>query len=282
MWKTALGINGFGSSNIYYKKNITLDQIIRLGEELHFDGIELFPNPEPYPTTREKIDKAIKFWKSLSIKPFSLQGGSQEGIPGHPDGKIRKKYIDDLKFQIEFAYELGAEFVGVWSNLPIEGVSNEDSVKFCIDSYNEILEFAQDSGLYLAAEPEPVLIFNSQEVMEMVVNEINSPDFTIIYDFSHANILSEGNPIEFMNAFRGKIGHVHMTDNDGTCRIINGNQESSTHLPCGEGNLDLEGILRNLKKIGYDRWIQIDTWQDVDPFHGTKAGKKFLDQLPLW
>ena len=54
---------------------------------------------------------------------------------------------------------------------------------------------------------------------------------------------------------KGKIGHIHLIDSDGTLH----NDETSTHRPFGEGLLDFDAIMPALNQSGCNSpWWAID------------------------
>jgi len=97
----------------------------------------------------------------------------------------------------------------------------------------------------------------------------------MIFDPSHSTLLGGGDPFVFLKQFRGRIGHVHFTDTDGTCRE-NG---TSKHMTLGDGKLDLLGMLRELKNQRYDKWIMMDLWQIPDIYRAAIVGKQKLDAM---
>jgi sugar phosphate isomerase/epimerase len=73
------------------------------------------------------------------------------------------------------------------------------------------------------------------------------------------------------------IGHTHLCDNDGTCSTFE--SRSSTHLPLGHGSLDWQALLTQLIDGGYKKWLDIDVWEQRDPFRASAIGKHALDDF---
>ena len=75
---------------------------------------------------------------------------------------------------------------------------------------------------------------------------------------------------------RGKIGHIHLIDSDGTLH----GDETSTHSPFGEGVLDFSVLLPELKKSGVPHnWWTIDLCFWPDAWAVTERCKKAVDSL---
>ena len=72
----------------------------------------------------------------------------------------------------------------------------------------------------MAIEPEPNLILNggglrdSLDDVNHILNMIKSKNLAILYDISHVNIISHGDPVGFLKALRGRVSWVHVADND--------------------------------------------------------------------
>ncbi len=54
---------------------------------------------------------------------------------------------------------------------------------------------------------------------------------------------------------------------------------SSKHLVIGEGNINFKEILKDLKEDDYDGWIEIDVWQNPDPFQCSLVNKTVIDTI---
>jgi sugar phosphate isomerase/epimerase len=130
--------------------------------------------------------------------------------------------------------------------------------------------------MYVVTEPEPVMAIHTLDLLEQVVDSIGSPNFRLIFDPSHSTLLGGGDPFVFLKKFRGRMGHVHFTDTDGTRRGRNG---TSKHLTLGDGTVDLLGTLRELKNQNYDKWIMLDLWNIPDIYRATIVGKEKLDDM---
>ncbi len=70
-----------------------------------------------------------------------------------------------------------------------------------------------------------------------------------------------------------RIGHVHLTDTDGT---LSG--PTSTHLPCGEGHCDIPASLAVQWEGGYAGWIMIDGWVMEHVYRAARKGKQSIDE----
>jgi sugar phosphate isomerase/epimerase len=70
------------------------------------------------------------------------------------------------------------------------------------------------------------------------------------------------------------IGHVHLTDTDGTLY-----EGTSKHLACGDGHCDIEKSLHILYKGGYRGWIMIDEWMIKDVYDACRKCKNAIERV---
>ena len=128
-------------------------------------------------------------------------------------------------------------------------------------------------------ETEPTESFCNLTIAETVIDEVNQPNFKLLFDFAHIDVLTNGSPLKALRQFRGKIGHIHLADNNGTRWTSSKEGMSSKHLMIGEGNLNIKEILEELRNMDYDGWIQIDVWQNPDPFQCSEVNKIVVDNI---
>ncbi len=274
-WRTGVGLNGFMSSQRSYGYKMDITQVLKLIKSCGYDGVELAPWPRPYPRTPAEARTLKKQYDDIGLQILSLQGMSRGGSCGSADSGRREKYLSDLKRQVDMLASWGCEFIGVWSGGPA-GPGSQEYCKRTVDTWSRLTQYATERGMYVVTEPEPVMAIHTLELLEQVVDSIGSPNFRLIFDPSHSTLLGGGDPFVFLKKFRGRIGHVHFTDTDGTRRGRNG---TSKHLTLGDGTVDLLGTLRELKNQSYDKWIMLDLWNIPDIYRATIVGKQKLDDM---
>ncbi len=273
-WKTAVGLNGFESVRSYGYR-VDLQEVLEFIRVCGFDGVELVDWPEPYPQTEEEARAVKRMYDRLGLEIMTLQGRGLDGDCGSPDAASRSRYLVHLKHQVDLLHGWGCQFIALWSGGPV-GPGSEEFCKRTADTWAKLTEYAWQYGMYVTTEPEPVMATHTFELLHKLVNWIDSPHFYVTFDPSHSTVMGNGDPMSFLREFRGRIGHVHFTDTDGTCR---GEGGTSKHLTLGDGKLDLLALLRELKDQGYDKWIMLDLWMLPDIYRGAYVGKKRLDAL---
>jgi sugar phosphate isomerase/epimerase len=84
----------------------------------------------------------------------------------------------------------------------------------------------------------------------------------------------KGGVAEFARLLKGRIGHVHVIDSDGT---LHGN-ETSTHRPFGEGHIKFDEVLDAITRdAGYtSEWLTVDLCFWPQAWEVTENARKFL------
>jgi len=127
-----------------------------------------------------------------------------------------------------------------------------------------LLKIAGDYGVKIAIEnvPEPYpFLMKSVEDFTKFYEEINE-DIGLVFDVGHANL--NGQIERFLTAFKCKIVHMHVHDNDG---------KSDLHLGIGFGNIDWKNVANALERISYNKTVIIESVEHV------KESKERLKQL---
>jgi sugar phosphate isomerase/epimerase len=120
-----------------------------------------------------------------------------------------------------------------------------------------------------------------------LVKEVGHPNFSVLFDTCHAWMCAvegarqvgaketlRGGIAEFARLLKGKIGHLHLIDSDGT---LHGN-ETSTHRPFGEGKIDFDETLDAIIKEGRyaGDWFTIDLCFWPEAWEVTEKAQEFL------
>jgi sugar phosphate isomerase/epimerase len=136
-------------------------------------------------------------------------------------------------------------------------------------------------------EFEPGFVFNKPEEIVRMHQEVRHPNFSIMFDTSHAYMCGvkgarqhgkrdvlPGGVAEFLDKLQGRIGAIHLIDSDGTLH----HDETSTHRPFGEGLIDFDRLAPKLLSVPNIEWWTIDmcfwagSWDLVDASRQFVAG----------
>lgn len=286
--KLALGENGFIFGQPWHDR-YEKKQILEFAAEQGFDGIELHQYYEPY--KRGDESKIRKEYEDYGLEIPCIQTGGAGGrfSPISPREESREKFVEALSGLIEFAHGLGAK-VAVLSppmmlnpEVIMAGYTHEQMVGLYIDACSQLVETAEKNDVVMAIEPEPQMLLNGgfirkpvEDVVELL-DSIQSKYVAINYDTTHIYRLSKGDPVGYLKALKGRVGWTHLADNDGSATPY---LLSSTHLVFGEGNVDMQGVMKTLKDTcGHLEWLDVDVWENPKPFETARENKRILESI---
>jgi sugar phosphate isomerase/epimerase len=93
--------------------------------------------------------------------------------------------------------------------------------------------------------------FNTVEQLSELLRPL--PELGLHLDIGHANLLVSHNTTEaLLEAFAGRLRHVHLHDNKGG--------SADLHLPLGTGTVDAPQHVRALQAAGYDGTITLEVF----------------------
>ena len=217
-------------AGIEFELEKTLDFIENL-------GIEYAELVHQYPA--EFIDSEIL--ESYSLK-YSIHAPFMDVNIASPQDQSRLNSIAQIKSSIDLANEINAEAVVVHPGL-ISFLANKyfkkEVYEFANQSIKEIGDYAKNLGVMATIENmpnfEPMIYQNIADLNQLLVE--NEMHMTL--DIGHANHVGYA-PDEMIF---DSIKHVHVHDNLG---------DDDSHLPLGEGSIDLKYIIDTLESKNYD------------------------------
>jgi sugar phosphate isomerase/epimerase len=264
----------------YANNPVPFEEVVDRLAALGFDGVELggFP-PHPNPddlTTRSQREEVTALIKSKGLEWSGLAANLWgEKLINTDD---TSKYVAEFDKNIAFCKDLGIDCIRVDTVQPptiFDEVDADTARKRVVDTWKVCAAKAADSGVRVVWEFEPGFAFNKPSDIERILGEVNHPNFTVEFDTCHAHMVAgvgarqpgqketlPGGALELAQRLRGKIGHVHVIDSDGTLH----DDETSTHAPIGDGILDLPTLLAELDSGGLptDWWcIDLCFWPDA-------------------
>ncbi len=127
-----------------------------------------------------------------------------------------------------------------------------------------------------------------------VLDAVPHDNFGVLYDTSHGHMCAvvgarhngekeilPGGQLELIEKLSGKINHIHLIDSDDSChKDANGEDETSMHLPFGEGVVQFGPIVERLaaESLAHDWWtIDLCFWPDA--WEATERCKKSVDEF---
>ncbi len=236
------------------------------------------------------VADAIIDERHRSILPDRLWGD------GDPEG-VRQRCAEEVKNTARAAKKFGVKVVNGFTGSPVwhllyffppttDAMIDRGFEEFAA-RWKPILDVFEQEGVKFALECHPAEIAYDILTAERALKALDGHKaFGFNYDPSHF-VHQLFDPVEFINAFPDRIFHVHVKDSKVT--LSGRNSILGSHLQFGDyrrgwnfvspghGDIDLEGIIRALNRVGYDGPLSVE-WEDsgMDREHGAKDAVEFI------
>lgn len=167
---------------------------------------------------------------------------------------IRDASVTEVFKALDLAARIGAEkavlhpgyLTGLMTFTPDVGK------RYAFESLEKILQRAGELGVAVCLEnmfPRAGHMYRPEEFAE-TLRQI--PGLMMTLDLAHASVRApRGQIAAFVKVAHGRIGHVHVGDNNG---------QEDEHLPVGAGRVDVAGGLAAIKASGYDSTITLEVF----------------------
>ena len=278
----------------YAANPVPFDEVIGKLSDLGFNGIDLgsfppHPTPSAFPTKSARADLR----KQVADRGMDIAALAADLWSLHLlDTDDSTEYLTALRTNLRFAADLGIDCVRVdtvQAPTIFETVPVQVARERLVGTWKTAACDAADLGIRIVWEFEPGFAFNKPSDIVGILDEIDHPNFSALYDTCHAHMCASvgarqpgdretrpGGALELAQKLRGKIGHIHLIDSDGTLH----DDETSTHAPFGDGVLDFGALLTELSHSGCPGdWWTIDLCFWPDAWAVTERCKAEVDRL---
>ena len=211
-------------------------------------GIKYF---EPRVIDGKNVSNLNKYETATLKKIMGCYGITVSSI-GSPIGKIKTTddfdaHFDLFKNTVEVANTLGAKYIRAFSFFMPENEKPEDYTGFVVEKLGKMVEYAAQNGVVLLHENEKGIYGNIAVRCKTLFEQIKSDNFRAVFDFSNFVECSQ-DTLEAYDMLKPYIEYIHIKD----C-IKNGHV-----VPVGFGDGNVEAILKDLYKNGYDGFLSLE------------------------
>lgn len=236
---------------------------LRAISAMGFDFVELTveqPKSSPEALRRNK-DEIVQATRLLGVQllghvPWSFELGQpylQSIFPYHRSIGVAQIHGSRIEEAIKTCHGLGIKKITVHPPILTAETRRSEGrriIRQFVEAANIFVSTAKSLGCTVLIENLDEEAFTMKDFEELFA-EIPELGFTL--DIGHANIGKlENNSIDYIERFRDKLGHVHLSDNLGGYGDL--------HLPLGTGTIDFAKILRKIEAIGYDDTITLEVF----------------------
>ena len=297
MGKIRLSIGSWAYCFGPYKDHpVPFDTVIEKLAALRFDGVELGGFP-PHPNPAECASKPQRDELRRKLAGYGLAfSGLAADLWSFPivTQDDNSAWMAAFETNLQFATDLGIESIrfdtvsppDIFEKEKIDPRRGWDRV---VKTFRAAAEKAAGRGMRTVWEFEPGFAFNKPSEIVRLPDEVGQKNFFVLYDTCHAHMCAAvgarqpgerealaGGAFELLGRLRGKIGHVHLIDSDGTLH----NDETSTHAPFGQGVLDFDRLIPAIVASNLlTNWWTIDLCFWPNAWEVTADAKTFLDRM---
>lgn len=278
----------------YQSHPVPWNEVIQNLKAMGFDGVELggfppHPNPDDMPS-KEQRQELVKQMKDIGLAFSGLAANLWGQKLINTDDTT--PYINEFRKNVDFCVDTRIPGIRVDTVQPpsvFNEVDPDTARKRVVETWKVCAREAADKGIYVTWEFEPGFAFNKPSDIFRILDEVDHPNFGVQLDTCHANMVAKygarqpgeketlpGGVVELIQRLGDKINHIHLIDSDGTLH----DDETSTHNPFGEGELDFDAIIPALNKcnVPHDWWtIDLCFWPNA--WDVTKKCKEGIDRL---
>ncbi len=283
----------------YQENPVDFETVVKKLGELGMDGVEFgafapHPNPDSHKTRGQR--KELKDLVHSHGLEFS---GLAANLWMHKVASVADAgpYVAEFAKNLIFAEDLGIDCIRIDTMEPPDvfektGVDPGLGRERILAAWKLCADLAADRGVRVVWEFEPGFVFNKPSEILSITEEMldaGCGNFGVLYDTCHAHMCAAvgarqtgdcetlpGGALELLQKLRGKIGHVHLIDSDGTLH----DEETSTHAPFGQGQLDFDRLIPEIVDCGCPSdWWTVDLCFWPDAWEVTEESIRFLDGM---
>lgn len=163
----------------------------------------------------------------------------------HAEGRARR--VAFLQRAVDIGQILGAEAVSFWAGVPLPGVDRGEAAEWLVEGVEQVLEHAETRGITAALEPEPGMLVETLD--DWTLLQARLPQLRLALDLGHCLVTQEREPAAAIGEFTAKLGTVAIEDM---------RRGDHTHLPFGEGDMDIPACLDALEAVGFARLVCVE------------------------
>jgi sugar phosphate isomerase/epimerase len=273
----------------YASHPVPLQQVAREVKAIGFDGLEITGRPHAFPDDFPTFGQRRELARMLADEGIAVAslGGPVGG--GSPLVIEPTAYLDSLRKYLAFCVDTGITSLRVSSGRLPANLNVDEAFARLVDVWRPAAELASQFQVRLLWEFEPNQFPSRPHDVNRLARIIDHPNFKVIFDLSHAYVVSvagtaEPKPSEplsggipaFIRLLKGQIGRLHLADTEGMVGAGGG----SLRRQLGEGRVDFRAALAALRETrDGDDWWTLDLHGEADATATAHQAKAFMDAL---
>ncbi|MDR6787706.1 sugar phosphate isomerase/epimerase [Sphingomonas sp. BE138] len=248
--------------------NHRLDDALRLIADCGYDGVALtldHHHLDPFaPTWERETERIAALLADLRLGSVIETGARYLLDPRRkheptllaPEADGRARRVAFLHRALDIAAMLGSETVSFWAGVPQPGVDRAEAHRWLDEGVARVLDHAEKAGVDASFEPEPGMLVET--VADYDALAARHPRLRLALDTGHCLVTQDVDPAEAVRACAARLGTVAIEDM---------RRGDHTHLPFGEGDMDIPAVLTALDDIGFERLVCVELSRESPRAH---------------
>lgn len=279
-------ITRFGFPPTFDDSVRALYEIKELGYHSAELEVDIDENLEDYIRKEQIMKSALK---ELDMQVSGVIGVVQQGFS--TDDTTADKALEKFKTLCGFISRIGTKYAIICTYMPAEiklvkgteiyrgspplQLELPKDFKWsqfwanAVKRFKKMAEVAKEHGLDLIIENRVGDFASTSEGLLNLLQQSGMDNVGLLLDIAHMNATKEHLEIAISKC-ANYIKYVHLSDNDGT---------SSKHNAFGNGNIDFKRVLKSLKHIGFNGYINVDVGGVSDPKLAYLESRKSLEAI---
>ncbi|GAA3709141.1 sugar phosphate isomerase/epimerase [Sphingomonas cynarae] len=175
-------------------------------------------------------------------------------VTANPAGRARR--VAFLARAIEIGAIMGAETVSFWAGVPKPGVTRADALDWLDAGLAQVIDHATRLAMPVSLEPEPGMAIETVADYDLLA--ARHPDLRLALDTGHCLVTQDIAPDAAIHAYADRLGTVAIEDM---------RRGDHTHLPFGQGDMDMPAVLTALTAIEFDRLVCVELSRESPRAH---------------
>lgn len=262
-------------------KEISWSERFALAKELGFDFIEMSIDETDerlarLTWTKTEIAELREEMFASGIRINSICLSAHRRYPfGSSNPKKQKKARELMTQAIQLAHQLSIKVIQLAGYDVYYEEKSMLSRECFIEELAQGVKEASKYGVILSVEIMDDPFMNSITKFIEVKRQIHSPYLQVYPDLGNLSAWPENNPAAELEKGIDSITSIHLKD---TLPVNNDSKGQFRDVPFGQGCVDFLGLLKTLKRLGYDGTFLIEMWSENSLAfkHEIRAAQEYL------
>lgn len=231
---------------VSFYEHRSIEEICRIVHDAGFDSMEVSRIPFFEKLVTPETRAAFARWSGqLGLSLYGFDAWVDFDPYGAYDATL-----EGFQRAIDFAADLQLGQLITCEGAKPDGRTPSECLPVLVRLFQEVADRADANGLRVVLEPHPDTLGMDDAFAVELVDSVGRDNLGLLYDCCHYAVGQPETYVQAIEKLGSRIRHVHFSDGD--------RRTYALHLPLGDGELDLDGIVAALRGVGFDGTLTND------------------------